>query len=104
MTKILTHNRATLVLLGVALGLVMGVVGSRLLAPVPVAAVATHGGEQFAMATGPVDDRFEALFFLDYLTGDLSAAVLNTRGGGFNSMFKTNVLKDFGGAIGKNPK
>ena len=104
MMSTLKKNRLAVLTLGIVIGLTGGLAAHRWMPAVPVQAVATHGGDQFAIATGPVDDRFEAFFFLDYLTGDLTASVLNTRGGGFNSVFKTNVLKDFGGAIGKNPK
>ena len=31
----------------------------------------TDRAETFAMATGPVDDEVEAVYFLDFLTGDL---------------------------------
>src|SRR5438477_8084572 len=32
-------------------------------------AMATHGSDTFAMATGPADENVDALFTLDYLTG-----------------------------------
>ena len=34
-------------------------------------ATASHSGETFAMATGPIDSDVEGLFVLDYLTGEL---------------------------------
>ncbi len=90
-----------------ALGLTLGAVGAFAIArrePIPVHAVATHGQDNFAIATGFVDDRFEAVYFLDFLTGDLKAAVLGLRTGQFNSFYKYNVLNDFGGLNVKNPK
>ncbi len=36
-------------------------------------ASASHGGETFAMATGPVDADVEGLFMLDFLTGELQS-------------------------------
>jgi hypothetical protein len=66
-------------------------------------AMATHGGESFAMATGFVGDGMEGVFFLDYLTGDLKGFVLNSRTGGFGAGFKTNVAADLGVEKGKKP-
>ena len=39
----------------------------------PLHATATHGLDKFAIATGLVDDSVEALYFLDFLTGDMRA-------------------------------
>jgi hypothetical protein len=58
-------------------------------------ATATHGADNFAIATGMVDDGIEALYFLDYLTGDLRAAVISRRNGEFTGFFQYNVLADF---------
>ena len=57
-------------------------------------AAASHGSETFAMATGAADENGEAVFMLDYLTGDLSCFVLHSRTNKFNAMFKTNVWKE----------
>ena len=56
-------------------------------------ASATHGADTFAMATGPIDDT-EAVFMLDYLTGDLTCFVINPRTAKFGAMFRTNVWKE----------
>jgi len=64
-------------------------------------AMATHGSDTFAMATGPADENVDALFTLDYLTGDLSAFVLNPRTGTFNAMFRTNIWKEMPPEKGK---
>ena len=69
----------------------------------PVHAVATHGQSNFAIATGPVEDRVEALYFLDFLTGDLRAAVVSRRTGEFVAFFERNIQQDFASGA-KNPK
>jgi hypothetical protein len=83
---------------GMVIGLVIGLNIQGLWPSVPLHAAATHGLDKFAIATGLVDDRVEALYFLDYLTGDLRAAVINPKNGKFNSFFTRNIVADFGGA------
>jgi hypothetical protein len=83
---------------GIVIGLVIGLNIQGLWPSVPLHASATHGLDKFAIATGLVDDRVEALYFLDYLTGDLRAAVINPKNGKFNSFFTRNIAADFGGA------
>jgi hypothetical protein len=68
---------------------------------VPLHAAATHGIDKFAIATGLVDNTVEALYFLDFLTGDMRAAVLNPKTGKFNALFTRNIAADFGNA-GRN--
>jgi len=62
---------------------------------------ATHG-ETLALATGPMDEM-EAVFVLDYLTGDLQCWVIGSRTGKFISQFKYNVTADLGIEQGKKP-
>ena len=104
MRSIYLPSRPASLVLGLALGLVIGLNLKGLWPQVPLHAVATHGQENFAIATGPVDDTMEAIYFLDFLTGDLRAAVLHPRTGKFNAFYQGNVLADFGGIAGKNPK
>jgi hypothetical protein len=66
-------------------------------------AMASHGGESFAIATGPIDENVEGLFTLDYLTGDLQCYVINPRTGGLGGWFKTNIAKDLAIEQGKKP-
>ena len=66
-------------------------------------AMASHGAETFAIATGPIDDEVEGLFTLDYLTGDLQCYVMNARSGGLAGWFKTNIAKDLSPEKGKKP-
>ena len=68
-----------------------------------VHASATHGEDNFAIATGLVDDDLEGFFFLDFLTGDLRAATISRRNGKFTGFFEYNVTQDFG-VMAQNPK
>lgn len=85
-----------MLVVGIAIGAAL-TAGWHGLATTPRAhAVATHGADNFAIATGLVDDQIEALYFLDYLTGDLRAAIIvNRRNGQFTGYFRYNVLQDF---------
>lgn len=83
---------------GIVLGLIIGLNLQGIWPSVPLHASATHGVEKFAIATGLVDARVEALYFLDYLTGDMRAAVINPKTGKFNAFFTRNIAADFGGA------
>src|SRR5262245_16772031 len=66
-------------------------------------AMASHGGDNFAIATGPVDEDVEGIFTLDFLTGDLHCFVMNPRGGGLAGAFKYNVAEDLETQKGKKP-
>jgi len=68
-----------------------------------VHASATHGEDNFAIATGLIDDRLEAFYFLDFLTGDLRGAAVSRRTGEFVAFFERNIQQDFG-SRSKNPK
>ena len=86
---------------GLVLGLIIGLNLEGLWPSIPLHAAATHGIDKFAIATGLVDNSVEALYFLDFLTGDMRAAVINPKNGKFNSFFTRNIAADFGGA-GRN--
>ncbi|MDP6443034.1 MAG: hypothetical protein QGG36_32110 [Pirellulaceae bacterium] len=104
---------ATLVLglcagLLVAGGAVVGSIFSRqemslTLPPSALNATATHGADTFAIATGPIADGVEGIFFLDFLTGELSCWVLNPRSGKLGGHFKQNVVNDLSVERGKKP-
>src|SRR5262245_23087623 len=66
-------------------------------------AMASHGAETFAIATGPIDRDVEGLFTLDYLTGELQCFVINPRFGGLGGWFKTNIAGSLEPAKGKKP-
>lgn len=67
-------------------------------------ATATDRYENFAIATGSLDNDIEAVYFLDFLTGDLKAAALSLQTGKFNSFYSYNVLKDLEVDATKNPR
>jgi hypothetical protein len=68
-------------------------------------ATATHGTENFAIATGPVTDDLEGLFTLDFLTGDLRCFLLNSRSvGNWSGYYGYNVATDLAVQPGKTPK
>ncbi len=90
--------------LGLLLGLIFGLSIQGIWPNVPLYASATQGQENFAFATGLVDDQIEAVYFLDFITGDLKAAVISTKSGKFNSFFTYNIRADFEDSASKNPK
>ena len=96
-----THSRWLIVL---AIGMLGGMVLSGLWPQSPLYAVATDRIESFAMATGYVEPDIEAVYFLDFLTGDLSAVVLGKQRGTWSGFFYTNVSADLGIDQQKNPK
>ncbi|HUY33141.1 MAG TPA: hypothetical protein VMV69_10195 [Pirellulales bacterium] len=70
----------------------------------PLHAVATDRSENFAMATGALDDVTEAVYFIDFTTGELHAAVISPVTRRFNAFFRANVQGDLGIVAAKNPK
>jgi hypothetical protein len=93
-----SQSRPTWLAAGVLLGLVVGLNVSGVWPSIPLHATATHGLDKFAIATGLVDDTVEAIYFLDFLTGDLRAGVINPKTGKFNAIYKRNIASDFGAA------
>ncbi len=96
-------SQATLLVLGISVGILLSVCWFGIGQAVPVQATATHGEQNFAIATGFVDEEQEAFYFLDFLTGDLRAAVVSRRTGEFVAFFEKNIQEDFTG-LSKNPK
>lgn len=99
----MAQTKAAWLTLGLVLGLAIGVSLSGVLPQTSVHAVATDGQENFAIATGLVQDDVEAIYFLDFLTGDLRAAVLSTINGKFISFFSYNVAADLTDPGAKSP-
>ena len=89
---------------GLVLGLVIGLNIQGIWPNVPLHASATQGQENFAFATGLVDEQVEAVYFLDFVTGDLKAAVISPKSGKFNSFFSYNIRADFEDSKSQNPK
>lgn len=67
-------------------------------------ATATHGTDNFAIATGQIGSTTEGVFFLDYLSGDLSCAVIYSRTGTFGALYRANVTADITPEQGKLAK
>lgn len=100
---VMIHSRLTWLILGLAAGLVVGLNLAGIWPQMPLHAVATHGQDNFAICTGPMDEDVEGVFVLDSVTGDLKAAVLNVQTRRFNTLFEYNVVRDFPAGHSKNP-
>ena len=100
MLQILKYSRLVWLGLGLAGGLILCGVWPQ----APLHAVATDRVDTFAIATGFVDDGVEAVFFLDFLTGDLNAVVLGRQGRTFTASYGINVVNHLGVDPSKNPK
>ena len=91
--------RAAWLGIGIVIGMVIGVV----LPHAPLHATATDRQDTFAIATGMVDDGIEAVYMLDFLTGDLRAAVLNPNTRTFSSTFQRNIARRPESRAGQEP-
>lgn len=96
-------SRLAWLALGLATGLVVGLNVAGLWPQVPLHAVATHGQDNFAICTGPMDEDVEAIFVLDFVTGDLKVAVMNVQTRRFTTFFDYNVSQDLPAPNSKNP-
>lgn len=85
---------------GLAIGLVIGMMWPR----TPLHAVATDHVDNFALATGQLDDDTEALFYLDFLSGELKATALSPIARKFFASFNANVANDLGVDVRNNPQ
>lgn len=92
-------NHTALLVVGMVAGAALTASWHGLTTAPRAMATATHGSDNFAIATGLVDDGIEALYFLDFLTGDLRAATVSRRNAQFTGFFRYNVLGDFGGIV-----
>lgn len=83
------------------LGLLVGLVAGRFWPDTPLHATATDRVQNFAIATGHVDEDMEAVFFLDFLTGTLKAAVLSrdSRTPQFRARYEANINADLARTI-----
>src|SRR6185437_11089485 len=87
-----------------AVGVVAGLAIGMLWQQTPIHAVATDRVDNFALATGPLDDDTEALFYLDFISGELKATALSPIARKFFASFNANVVHDLGVDVSKNPK
>lgn len=100
-------SRGSWLAVGLAVGFVVGLNVGGYWPQIPIHASATHGQDNFAICTGSIDPEMEAVFLLDFITGDLRAAVLSVNTRTFMTFFARNISKDFTdgkGAEVKNPK
>lgn len=70
----------------------------------PLLASAAVSSDTLAVATGPVGDKSDGIFFLDFITGDLQCLVYYPRVNSFGAHYVTNVLQHLGGGAGQNTK
>ena len=99
---LLSIAAASLLVIGFLVGYVSVNLGRPLaltLTEIPVQATGSVRSDTIAAATGPIDDKIEGLFTLDFLTGQLQCAVLYTYGPGakeFGAIYQANVAADMG--------
>jgi len=104
MFSVLKRNRVAWLAAGLVIGLAASLMIGGLWPHTPLHAVGGDRTSTFAMATGPIDDEVEAVFFLDFLTGNLSAVVLGKQGNRFTNFYLYNVLRDLDVDPSKNPQ
>jgi hypothetical protein len=85
-------------------GMLVGLVIGSLFPQSPIHATATDRQDTFAMATGLLDEGVEAVYTLDFLTGELRGAVLNPSTRTFGALYQRNISEDLKVEPGKNPK
>ena len=106
MFKARKTRRFTYLAIGVAvaLGTFAGLIVGGLWPQTALHAVATDRVDTFAMATGMVDEDVEAVFFMDFLSGELRALVLGRQVGGISGIYTFNVASHLGIDPAKNPR
>jgi hypothetical protein len=84
-----------------AVGLLAGLAIGGLWPDAPLHAFATDRVENIALATGPVDwqEGIEAMYFLDFDTGSLKAAVISNASKGFQAYYAVNIKADLLAAV-----
>lgn len=96
----LKSRPAAWVIVGACVGVLLRGVWSE----TPAFAVATDSDEHCAIATGPLDDSFEAFYFLDFATGELKGTALSPMTRKFFASFHANVAQDLGIDLRHNAK
>jgi hypothetical protein len=84
---------------GLAVGLILGLILGGLWPDTPLHATATDRAENFAIATGFVDDEIEAVYFLDFLTGMLRVAVVSNQTNTFQARYEANINADLANVV-----
>ncbi|HEX3870946.1 MAG TPA: hypothetical protein VHV77_10945 [Pirellulales bacterium] len=90
--------------LWLGVGIAIGLTAASLWPRTPLHATATDRTESFAICTGSADGTNEAVFTLDFLTGELSGAVVNPTTRSFTATYKRNIMSDLKVEPGRNPK
>lgn len=85
-------------------GLVLGVVVTSLTPVKPLRAVATDRQDTLAICTTELTGGLEAVFTLDFLTGELRGTALNATSRQFNLGYFANCAEDLKVEQGKTPK
>jgi hypothetical protein len=98
------NARISWLAMGIAAGLVVGLNVAGIWPQVPLHAVATHGQENFAICTAPLDLDVEGIFVLDDVTGELKGAALNLQLRRINTFFEYNITNDLPASNTKNPQ
>lgn len=93
MSEMIRKNRMA----WLAIGMVAGICLSHFWPNEPAMAVVTDRNAKFALATAEIAQggQTEAIFTLDFLTGQLRGAVLNSRTASFTHAYFRNVNEDF---------
>jgi hypothetical protein len=93
-------------LVAAGIGLIVGLALGGVWPHTPLYAVATDRVDTFAMATGLLDtqNQVEAVYFLDFLTGQLTAVVPGKLPGTWTGYFQRNVAADLSIDPAKSPK
>ena len=100
----MVRSRQSRWLIVLGIGMAGGLILGGLWPHTPLYAVASDRVDTFAMATGPLDNDVEAVYFLDFLTGDLTAVVLGKQPNTWTGYFHTNVSEDLAVDSQRNPK
>jgi hypothetical protein len=82
-------------LVWLGIGLCVGLLASGIFPHTPLHASSNDRYDDFAIATGAVDDTTEAIYFLDFLTGDLKAAAVGPMRK-FAALYQANIRNDLG--------
>jgi len=93
MSQVSNQNRTVWVIVGMIAGLCFANIWPH----EPALADSTDRSKNFAILTVPVGvlEAAEGVFILDFLTGRLTGAILNTRNGLFTHKYLRNVAQDF---------
>lgn len=96
MMKRMTERVAASRWMWMSVGLAAGLCISYFWPHEPVLATGNDRDTNFGILTTPVASNVEGVFVLDYLTGQMTGAVLNPSTGQFSHTYARSIAKDFG--------